>query len=216
MQVFELDSHVLGGVECDDAVDDVAAGVAVYGLHLGIDDDTHVEFAHVLAVNFFDQPRPIHRVKVVALEHEYHIALAVHQVQVLGVVLGLHCEASRVGQGVHDGFLVGDVVARFARRNEVVELQVVPAQLEGAVDGVATVVAIHFVATGKVKIEVGTLSGIDLLLVTQHHDVPLAIELLGGIGNRDLTHGLVHVGNDILDIHAALLQFLVFLLAGIH
>ena len=117
---------------------------------------------------------------------------------------------------MHDGLLVGDVVARFTARDEVIELQVVPAQLEGAVDSIAAVVAVHLVASGKVKVEVGAFSRIDLLLVAQHHDVPLAIELLGGVGNGNLAHGLVDVGNDVLNIHAAFLQFLVFFLAGIH
>ena len=87
VQVFKLDGHVLGGVERDDAVEDVAPRVAMYGLHLGIDDNSHIEVTHILTVDFLDKPRSVHRVKVVTLEHQHYVALAVHQIHVLGIVL---------------------------------------------------------------------------------------------------------------------------------
>ena len=185
------------------------------GLHLGIDDHAHVVLAHALTIELLDQPGAVHGIQVVALEDHEHCPLGVHQIQVLRIVLRLQGESAHLGKGVHDGLLVGDVAARLAGGDEIGELDVVTAQLEGAVDGVAAIAAVHLVTARKVEVQVGAFHGIDLLLA-QDHDIPLAIELLGGIGDFDIAHGLLHMGNDVLYIHATLLQLLVLLLAGIH
>jgi len=83
------------------------------GLHHCVDDNAHILFTHVLTVHLLDEPCPVQRIQVVPLENHDHIALAVHQVQVLGIVLGQQAVAPGVGQGMHDGLLAGDIVAGF-------------------------------------------------------------------------------------------------------
>ena len=184
------------------------------GLHHSIDDQAHILFRDILAVDFLDEPHAVHGIKVVALEHHDDSTLGIHQVHVLCVVLLLHGISAHVGQRVHDGLLAGDVVAGFATADEVAELEVVAAQLEGAVDGVAAVVAIHLIAALEVQVQVSALQTIDFFLA-HGDDVPFSIELLGRIGDGHVLHGLLH-GVDILDADDALLHFLVLLLAGIH
>ena len=180
-----------------------------------IDNHAHITFADILAVNLLDEPGTVHGVKVVALEHHDDGSLGIHQVQVLGIELCLEGVAAHVGQGVHDGLLAGDVVALPVSGNELAENQVIATQLECAVNGVAAIVAIHLVATCKVEVEISPLDSIDLLLA-HRHDIPLAIELFGGVGDSDLTHGLLRIGRSVLDGHGFLLVFLVFLLVGMH
>ena len=186
------------------------------GLHHSINDQAHTQLAHVLAVDLLDEPCTVHCIQVVTLEHHDHVALTVHQIQVLGVVLCLKRVATHIGQSMHDGLLVSDVVAGLLGGNEIGELQVIATQLENAVNGVAAVAAIHLVTAVKVQIQISALLGVDLLLVAQHHDVPLAVQLLGGIGDSDFTHRLLHIGHDVFHLNATFLEFLVFLLAGIH
>ena len=215
MQILELDGHVLRRIERDDAVDEVTAGVSVDGLHHGIDDQPHVEFCDILAIDFLDQPCSVHRVQVVALEHGDDNAFGIHQVQILGIVLCRQCVTAHISQGMHDGFLAGDIFARVVGCDELAEHQVVAAQLERAVDGIAAVVAIDLVAPGKIQVQVGALYGVHLLLA-HGDDVPFTIELLGSIGDLQFMYGLFDIGISVLDTYRFFVVFIVFFLAGIH